>query len=161
MADHLPGWVGDIHKLLPNQYCWIIVTIVAVLCGAAIGSERRKRQKPAGLHTMILICLGASVFTQGGLLIAGGTSDPARIAAQVVTGVGFLGAGPIIRGAGLVTGFTTAATDLGRCRDRARHRRRLRRCRSVLYVAGAGHAVVRARHRIAGHRRMSLEDCPV
>ncbi|MBI5764774.1 MAG: MgtC/SapB family protein [Planctomycetes bacterium] len=101
--------MGDIHHNLPHQYCWIIVTTLAVLCGAVIGVERGKRQKPAGLRTMMLICLGASIFTQASILMAGIRGDPARIAAQVVTGIGFLGAGAIIHGRGAVTGFTTAA----------------------------------------------------
>lgn len=109
MVDHLPPWMGDIHKLFPHQYCSAVVTVVAVVCGTVIGTERNRREKPAGLRTMILICLGASIFTQASLLLAGHTSDPARIAAQVVTGVGFLGAGAIIHGGGRVSGFTTAA----------------------------------------------------
>lgn len=109
MDDGLPGWMGDLHKLFGHQYCWVILTILAIACGAVIGVERGKRQKPAGLRTMMLICLGASIFTQASILMAGSRADPGRIAAQVVTGVGFLGAGAIIHGRGAVTGFTTAA----------------------------------------------------
>jgi len=109
MSDGMPGWMGDVHSLLPHQYCWVIVTVLAISCGAIIGVERGKRQKPAGLRTMMLICLGASIFTQASILVAGTRTDPARIAAQVVTGIGFLGAGAIIHGRGAVTGFTTAA----------------------------------------------------
>jgi putative Mg2+ transporter-C (MgtC) family protein len=101
--------MGDIHDTLPTAYCGAIVTIVSVLCGAVVGMERGKREKPAGLRTMMLICLGATVFTQAGLLSADRGADPTRIAAQVVSGVGFLGAGAIIQSRGLVTGFTTAA----------------------------------------------------
>ncbi len=109
MIDGMPGWMGNLHAMLPHQYCWVIVTVLSILCGAVIGVERGKRQKAAGLRTMMLICLGASIFTQGSLLIAGNHADPGRIAAQVVTGVGFLGAGAIIHGRGAITGFTTAA----------------------------------------------------
>lgn len=109
MSDGMPGWMGNIHGMLPHQYCWVILTVLAILCGAVIGVERGKRQKPAGLRTMMLICLGASIFSQASLLIAGERADPGRIAAQVVTGVGFLGAGAIIHGRGAITGFTTAA----------------------------------------------------
>ncbi len=106
----LPPWAGDIHALLPQHYVGAIVTVASVLCGAIVGSERERREKPAGLRTMMLICLGACVFTQAGLLIGGGQfSDRGRIAAQVVTGVGFLGAGAIIRERGMVIGFTTGA----------------------------------------------------
>lgn len=109
MTDEMPTWMGNVHQWAPPQYCWVILTVLAIVCGAVIGVERGKRQKPAGLRTMMLICLGASIFTQAGLLIAGGRADPGRVAAQVVTGVGFLGAGAIIHGRGAVTGFTTAA----------------------------------------------------
>ena len=109
MTDGMPGWMGDVHSLLPHHYCWVIVTVLAIACGAIIGVERGKRQKRAGLRTMMLICLGASIFSQASLLVAGNRADPGRIAAQVVTGIGFLGAGAIIHSRGAVTGFTTAA----------------------------------------------------
>jgi putative Mg2+ transporter-C (MgtC) family protein len=86
---------------------------VAALCGAMIGLEREFKNKPAGFRTNILICVGSSIYMCVGLLIvnAGGAEgDPARIAAQVVTGIGFLGAGSIIQSGGRVTGLTTAAT---------------------------------------------------
>ena len=89
MTDGMPGWMGNIHGMLPHQYCWVILTVLAILCGAVIGVERGKRQKPAGLRTMMLICLGASIFTLASVLIAGERADPGRIAAQVVTGAGF------------------------------------------------------------------------
>jgi putative Mg2+ transporter-C (MgtC) family protein len=85
----------------------------AALCGAMIGLERELKRKPAGFRTNILICVGAGIYMSAGLLLvhAGGEQgDPARIAAQVVTGVGFLGAGSIIQSGGAVTGLTTAAT---------------------------------------------------
>jgi len=73
---------------------------VAALCGGLIGFERELKDKPAGLRTNILICVGAALYMLIGLLIvhAGGetASDPSRIASQVVTGIGFLGAGSII-----------------------------------------------------------------
>jgi len=85
--------------------------VVAVLCGAVIGAEREWHGKPAGLRTNILICLGAAIFTLISVKVATEfSSDPARIAAQVVTGIGFLGAGAIIRGEGGIHGLTTAAT---------------------------------------------------
>lgn len=86
----------------------------AVLCGGLIGMERELKDKPAGFRTNILICLGAAMYMAVGLLIVndGGADggDPARIAAQVVTGIGFLGAGCIIQQRGRVVGLTTAAT---------------------------------------------------
>jgi putative Mg2+ transporter-C (MgtC) family protein len=85
--------------------------IVAALLGAVFGLEREVRQKSAGLRTNILIAVGAAVFTLMSLEMARAAgADPARIAAQIVTGVGFLGAGAIIRTRGGVQGLTTAAT---------------------------------------------------
>jgi putative Mg2+ transporter-C (MgtC) family protein len=85
--------------------------ILAVLFGAAIGLEREISGKAAGLRTNVLICLGAAVFTIISKQMAAGTdASITRIAAQVVTGVGFLGAGAIIVDRGGVYGLTTAAT---------------------------------------------------
>jgi putative Mg2+ transporter-C (MgtC) family protein len=84
----------------------------AALCGALIGLERELKNKPAGFRTNILICLGSAIYMAAGVLVAQGNSanDPARIAAQVVTGIGFLGAGCIIQQQDRVKGLTTAAT---------------------------------------------------
>ena len=86
----------------------------AAVCGAVIGIERELKGKPAGFRTNILICLGSAMYMAVGLLLATAAgqsdSDPARIAAQVVTGIGFLGAGCIIQERGRVTGLTSAAT---------------------------------------------------
>jgi uncharacterized membrane protein YhiD involved in acid resistance len=86
--------------------------ILAALLGAAFGLEREIRQKSAGLRTNILIAVGAAVFTLMSIEMAAGTpaADPARIAAQIVTGIGFLGAGAIMRTRVGVQGLTTAAT---------------------------------------------------
>jgi putative Mg2+ transporter-C (MgtC) family protein len=85
----------------------------AAVCGAIIGLERELKGKPAGFRTNILICLGSAMYMAVGLLIVFEDkvpSDPARIAAQVVTGIGFLGAGCIIQQKGRITGLTTAAS---------------------------------------------------
>jgi putative Mg2+ transporter-C (MgtC) family protein len=85
----------------------------AALCGAVVGIERELRDKPAGFRTNILICVGAAMYMAAGQLLSldtGQFTDQARIAAQVVTGIGFLGAGCIIQSAGKVKGLTTAAT---------------------------------------------------
>ncbi len=85
--------------------------VVALVIGALIGAEREYRDKAAGFRTMTLICVGACLFTCASLGMGGPTlRDPARIAAQIVTGVGFLGGGVIMREGGKVTGITTAAT---------------------------------------------------
>jgi putative Mg2+ transporter-C (MgtC) family protein len=83
---------------------------LAVVLGGAIGFERELQRKAAGLRTNILICVGAVLFTELSIAMSSPSGDPARIAAQIVTGVGFLGAGTIIQGRGIVTGLTTAAT---------------------------------------------------
>lgn len=84
----------------------------AALCGGVIGIERELKGKPAGFRTNILICVGACMYTLVGVfLLEGGDSGGAsRVAAQVVTGIGFLGAGSILRSGGHVTGLTSAAT---------------------------------------------------
>ena len=88
----------------------LVRIILAVLCGGAIGFERELSGKAAGLRTNVLICLGAAVFTMISRQMAGEEGSVTRIAAQVVTGVGFLGAGAIIQDRGGVHGLTTAAT---------------------------------------------------
>ena len=87
----------------------VVGIVLAVVLGAAIGLEREISGKAAGLRTNVLICLGAAVFTIISRHLAGPDSAT-RIAAQVVTGVGFLGAGAIIQDRGGVHGLTTAAT---------------------------------------------------
>jgi putative Mg2+ transporter-C (MgtC) family protein len=86
---------------------------LAVLLGGAIGLERELAGKPAGLRTNILICVGAMLFTLMSVRLAfqgPGNGDPTRIAAQIATGVGFIGAGTILHARGAVTGLTSAAT---------------------------------------------------
>ncbi len=85
--------------------------VVAVIVGGGIGLEREMKGKPAGLRTNILICVGSALLmdlSMGLALTHGG--DPGRIAAQVVTGIGFLGAGTILHTRGMITGLTSAAT---------------------------------------------------
>ena len=92
----------------PND---VLSIILAVVFGAAIGLEREISGKAAGLRTNVLICLGAAVFTIISKQMGSGQQDSlTRIAAQIVTGVGFLGAGAIIQDRGGVHGLTTAAT---------------------------------------------------
>ena len=83
---------------------------LATLLGAAIGLERSYRRKPAGLRTNLLITLGSAVFSILSLELGGAAGSPDRVAAQVVSGVGFLGAGAILRSGANVQGLTTAAT---------------------------------------------------
>lgn len=82
---------------------------IATGLGLAIGFERQWRQRSAGLHTMTLVAVGAALFCQLPMLV-GGISDPLRVAAQVVSGVGFLAGGVILRQGLNVRGLITAAT---------------------------------------------------
>src|SRR5687768_17954088 len=85
--------------------------LTAALLGAILGFERELRQKSAGLRTNILIAVGSALFTLMSIELADPESaDPSRVAAQIVTGIGFLGAGAIMRTGSGVQGLTTAAT---------------------------------------------------
>lgn len=96
---------------LTGDYDFALRITVALVLGLVVGIEREYHGHPAGMRTMALVCVGACMFTALGLEPAFGTRvDPTRIAAQIVTGVGFLGAGAILRQGGAVIGMTTAAT---------------------------------------------------
>ena len=93
----------------------VLRLLSATALGAIIGYQRERAGKPAGLRTHILICLGAALFTIASLYgfggVFGGVVDPSRVAAGIVAGIGFLGAGAIMRrGEGVIEGLTTAAT---------------------------------------------------
>jgi putative Mg2+ transporter-C (MgtC) family protein len=83
---------------------------LAAALGGAIGLEREYRHKPAGLRTNMLIALGSALFSVMSVQLGSGAGSPDRIAAQVVTGIGFLGAGAILRSGENIHGLTTAAT---------------------------------------------------
>lgn len=90
---------------------------LAAILGAVIGLEREASGKPAGFRTNLLICLGAALITEFSIAVAydvtlpnGFRADPGRIAAQIVSGIGFLGAGTILKTHGHIVGLTTAAT---------------------------------------------------
>jgi putative Mg2+ transporter-C (MgtC) family protein len=87
---------------------WLTVG-AAVLCGGIVGLERQFRGKPAGVRTSILVCLGTSVYIHLGAVIPGEGADPTRVLGQLVTGIGFLGAGVMFSHQGVVSGVTTAA----------------------------------------------------
>ena len=84
--------------------------VAATLLGGLIGLERETHGRPAGLRTHILVCLGSALFTLCSYSIAGSIFDPGRVTAQIVTGIGFLGAGTIMRQGSVVRGLTTAAS---------------------------------------------------
>ena len=89
----------------------LTTALLAAFCGGVVGLERELRDKPAGLKTNALICLGAAMYVYfGELLVGRGEGDLTRIPGQVITGMGFIGAGAIIRDGGSILGLTTAAT---------------------------------------------------
>jgi putative Mg2+ transporter-C (MgtC) family protein len=114
--DWTNGLLGEIANLAQPAEAVLRLGLAACL-GAIIGLEREASGKPAGFRTNLLICLGAALVTVMSIEMArdielpgGFGADPGRIAAQIVSGVGFLGAGTILRSRGSVTGLTTAAT---------------------------------------------------
>lgn len=100
--------------LKPEQI--VVRLLAAMLLGAVIGTEREYTHRPAGMRTHMLVALGACAVMITGQMIfcqyypLGATPDPARLAAQVIAGVGFLGAGTILRDGASIKGLTTAAS---------------------------------------------------
>jgi len=105
-----PYLIESWRNLLPHPWSLIALTVAAVVCGALVGGERQRQEKPAGLRTLILVCLGSAVFTMVSFAFTSTTGDSGRVAAQIVTGIGFLGAGAILHSGISVTGMTTAAS---------------------------------------------------
>ena len=102
--------------LILEEHSVFMKLLVSTLCGALLGLEREYADKPAGLRTNIFICVGSALFTLASIIAwqlytgANPPSDPMRVAAQIVTGVGFLGAGVIFKSEERITGMTTAST---------------------------------------------------
>jgi putative Mg2+ transporter-C (MgtC) family protein len=84
--------------------------LLAAVLGGLFGLEREFRHKAAGLRTNILISVGSALFTLMSIELTARSGDPSRISAQIVTGIGFLGAGAILRTRAGIQGLTTAAT---------------------------------------------------
>lgn len=93
---------------------FFVQILVLLLCAGIIGYERQISKKPAGIRTSILIALGSMLFVKYSILagqdLHAPNADPARVMGQVVTGIGFLGAGTIMNREGLIAGLTTAST---------------------------------------------------
>ena len=105
------GWLAYLKEF--NVLSMLVRLVLAMLIGFLIGYEREKLGRPAGLRTHILVCVGACMTSLIGIFIwmQDPQSDPLRISAQVISGIGFLGVGTIIvRGHNHITGLTTAAT---------------------------------------------------
>src|SRR5262249_46799263 len=100
----------DLHAFLPAPWLQVVLALASVVCGATVGAERERQEEPAGLRPLILVCLGSTAFTLASLAFTTSTGDSGRVAAQIVTGIGFLGAGAILHSSGVVRGMTTAAT---------------------------------------------------
>ena len=93
---------------MPSLDVLLFRFLLVIIVGGLIGAEREYRSKSAGFRTMILICLGSFLFTSFSIHITGGTND--RIASNIVTGIGFLGAGVIFKSDNRLNGLTTAAS---------------------------------------------------
>jgi putative Mg2+ transporter-C (MgtC) family protein len=90
-------------------YSWASIG-ASIFCGTIVGLERQLRGKPVGIRTSSLIVLGTYIFIATSMLIAADITDPSRIIGQVVTGIGFIGAGVMLAKEGVVVGVTSAAT---------------------------------------------------
>jgi len=91
---------------------FVFSCVIAIICGIIIGLERESKGKPAGLRTLVLISLGSAIYVHVSIALADRNGDMGRVAAQVVTGIGFLGAGAILQKSesGYIAGLTTAAS---------------------------------------------------
>jgi putative Mg2+ transporter-C (MgtC) family protein len=90
-------------------YSWASIG-ASIFCGTIVGLERQLRGKPVGIRTSSLIVLGTYIFISTSMMIAADMTDPSRIIGQVVTGIGFIGAGVMLAKDGAVVGVTSAAT---------------------------------------------------
>jgi putative Mg2+ transporter-C (MgtC) family protein len=88
----------------------VIKLLVAMILGGVVGWEREINDRPAGLRTHVLVAMGSALITMVSMSFQGPGLDPSRIAAQIVSGIGFLGAGAILRRGNIVRGLTTAAS---------------------------------------------------
>ncbi len=100
----------DWKTLMPTPWAVTVLMLTALVAGAMIGTERQRKEKPAGLRTLILVCMGSAAFTLVSYAFTTSTGDSGRVSAQIVTGIGFLGAGVILHARGTISGTTTAAT---------------------------------------------------
>jgi putative Mg2+ transporter-C (MgtC) family protein len=100
------------RTLLHSPWEEMALALSAVICGFIIGTERQRREKPAGLRTLGMVCLGAAAFTMAAFALSTTTGEAGHVVAQVISGIGFLGAGVIMHGgsSSLISGTTTAAT---------------------------------------------------
>lgn len=114
MSWIVPAVLESWHSWMSDPWLSVLSTLTAILAGMVVGFDREAKKKPAGIRTMSIVALGACAMTIVSRKIAEqGGGDPTRIAAQIVSGVGFLGAGAIIQSRSGVRGLTTSATIWG------------------------------------------------
>jgi len=106
MTDEISGLASILNF---DPFTWQGIA-TALLCGTIVGAERQMRGKPVGIRTATLITLGTYAFIVCALSIRSDMTDPSRIIGQVITGIGFLGAGVMLTRRGVVFGVTSAAT---------------------------------------------------
>jgi putative Mg2+ transporter-C (MgtC) family protein len=106
MSDDIT-WLASVLDFDPFTWQGIATSL---LCGTIVGAERQMRGKPVGIRTATLITLGTYAFIVCALSIRSEMTDPSRIIGQVITGIGFLGAGVMLTRRGVVFGVTSAAT---------------------------------------------------
>lgn len=104
-----PPGVGYGSGVMNPELEMLLRVLVAALLGGAVGYDRQRHDKPAGLRTHMLVALGAALFTASAEIASGNQLDLLRVTAAVATGIGFLGAGAIMRSGETITGLTTAA----------------------------------------------------
>jgi putative Mg2+ transporter-C (MgtC) family protein len=102
--------VNPLISLAVTDLEMAIRLLMAAVCGAGVGYQRESANKAAGLRTHILVAVGSALFTLVSMFAFGDRADPSRVAAQIVVGIGFIGAGAILHSQMTVTGVTTAAS---------------------------------------------------
>jgi putative Mg2+ transporter-C (MgtC) family protein len=109
--------VAALQPFLSQLFDTLVPLLIAAVMGGVVGLERERSRRPAGLRTHVLVCVGSALIMQVSLdmyytvlKVGIGNGDPGRIAAQVVSGIGFLGAGTIMREGANIRGLTTAAS---------------------------------------------------
>ena len=108
----MSAFLSSLNLMELNEYTICLRIALSMLLGSILGAERTRKRRGAGLRTYTLVCLGATVVMMTGQFMMEyfGDTDPARLGAQVVSGIGFLGAGTIlVTGAQKIKGLTTAA----------------------------------------------------
>lgn len=111
LAPEFASWVPDLWPSSLHSAQSLARLLAAALLGGAVGLERELKHRPAGLRTNLFICFGSALFTILSERLADpGGNDRTRIAAQIITGIGFIGAGTILHEKGSVSGLTSAAS---------------------------------------------------